>query len=298
MLASEPSSEEHSKEPLAIAGSRSQVSITKMFVWMTLAGFAFASFNAYATQFSSLRGEPILRTSHVIIITLTWIVFLVYYIYERIYVAITVHCLPLVLMLLVLLIFSGDAYLTSANSARSWAPVVTLSAMFCSTVLSIIIGLEATISKAVSNNSKDHHYLLYRIIGGMLLMTVVCGLGPSIQNQFPDGPAMLLGALLGFWIGLYQALASQAWKKYRWIFGVSTRPVVTAGFLGGIALGPVLFSYLNGSIDELVLQYRYSPLVGFATGACMICLYRGFGWTKSKATTEPVELGTSPDSLA
>ncbi|MFK7766972.1 MAG: hypothetical protein AB8B55_07100 [Mariniblastus sp.] len=257
--------------------SNSQISIATMFVWVTLAGFAFASANAYAEFFGRVAENP--RLEHIVTIGLTWIIFLIWHIYERSHGAIAIHVVPLVLMIVILTLLR-DSFGQFAHGML-WS--ISTGTMFCSNVLSILFGLESVISRSVSNNSKSHQYLIYRIVGGILLMATLFGIGPSIQNSFPAFPWIIGGALIGFWMGLYQALASKNWKMYPAFCGVNTRLVATSGFLGGVIIGPAIFYILNAKIDVLVLQYRYSPLIGFLISIGVILTCRAIGCCSSSS---------------
>ncbi len=276
------------------AQDKSQVSILKLFAWVTLAGLVFAAFNAQVELFQSgsirtSNGGNGVRTSHWVFIGLAWIAFLVFHYYERNVAALVIHVVPVLLVGAALGIFANESIVEQLSS-RSFFGMsigILLSTLFCSMVLSILIGVERMVSRAVSNNTKEYQYLLYRIIGGMLLMSFFCAIIPTIQNSFLDAPALMVGALIGFWAGLYQGLASTGWKKMPLMFGVKTRPVITVGFLGGVVVGPLLFMLLNNNIDALVLRYRYSPLVGFPFAFLMFGYLRLFSAKPEAVSSEP-----------
>ena len=267
------------------AQDKSQVSILKLFVWVTLAGLVFAAFNAQVEVFRFTS----VRTSNWVFIVLAWIAFLVFHYYERNVAALVIHVVPVLLVGVLLGIFANES-IAEQLSSRNFIGMsfgIVLSTLFCSMVISIFIGVERMVSRAVSNNTKEYQYLLYRIIGGMLLMSFFCAIIPTIQNSFLDVPGLVVGALIGFWAGLYQGLASTGWKKMPLMFGVKTRPVITAGFLGGVIVGPLSFMLLNDNIDALVLRYRYSPLVGFLVAFLVFGYLRLFSARPEPLNSEP-----------
>ena len=108
-----------------------------------------------------------------------------------------------------------------------------------------------------------------------------CCFVPSIFTGWIVVSTVFMGALIGFWAGLYQAMATCDWVRNIRVAGVSLRPIATAGFLGaviGTTLGPILIRLINNSLPTIYyiphIPFQYGPLAGFVSAALIILIWR------------------------
>ena len=255
------------------ASAKSQITIAKLFFWVTLAAFAAASINTLISQFGDpfQEAKPI-EIVPIVIVVVTWLLFLAHHIHERSYGAIAVHT---TCPLLVVPLFT----LVSQFQSTVWIAMMVATTVL-STIAGIILGVESIVSKTIIKNSKPQIYLAYRVVGGIILMAFCCFV-PSIFTGWIDFSTVLMGALIGFWAGLYQAMATCVWVRNIRVAGVGLRPIATAGFLGAV-IGPTLGSFLIRSFNANLASsyyipytsYQYGPLVGFLSAAVIILIWR------------------------
>ena len=271
------------------ASAKSQITIARLFFWVTLAGFAMASANTLIELF----GEPYQQQANpigivpLVIVAATWLLFLVHHIHERSHAAIAVHTIcPLLvigvpLMFLLYEIVSGSGTIGSKQPAQSGIliPIIVATVVF-SIFAGIILGVESIVSKTINKNSKPQIYLAYRVIGGIILMAFCCFV-PSIFTGWFSVSTVFMGALIGFWAGLYQAMATCDWVRNTRVAGVAMRPIATAGFLGAVfgpTLGPILIRLINNSLPTIYyipyIPFQYGTLAGFISAALIILIWR------------------------
>ncbi len=240
----------------------SQISIKKMFWWVTLSAFAAGSFSKFPEIIGlGLVGLP--AGPSIVLIIASWIVFLIWHWQQRNHGAIVIHVVTVALMLLFMAMFFSnvDAFY-----------LILLSTMLCSQVLSIVLGLTANISKAIQHHGKSASFLVYCVVGATLILATLCGIGPSLQKGFPDFHSITMGAMIGFWMGLYQATAKSKWIQEKRFLGAKPRHIVLAGFLFSF-FSPMFFGFANQTIFRGAYYYLpawISPALGFVAAAIVI----------------------------
>jgi len=270
------------------ASAKSQISIAKLFFWMTLAGLAMASVNVLIAQFGgAYEGFKPIGIAPIIIVAVTWLLFLAHHIHERSHAAIAVHTIGPLLVIGVPLAFalftilSGNFTTGSKQPAQSsiLIPIIVATVVF-SILAGIILGVESIVSKTINKNLKPQIYLAYRVVGGIILLACCCFV-PSIFTGWIDFSTVFMGALIGFWGGLYQAMATCDWVRNIRVAGVKMRPIATAGFLGAVVgptLGPILIRSINTNLASNYyipyIPFQYGPLAGFLSAALIILIWR------------------------
>ena len=243
--------------------ANSQVSIKSMFWWVTLSAFAAGSFSKFPELFNDFSEVPSGPTIGLIVAS--WFAFLVWHWQQRNYSAIAIHVLVAVVISFMFYIFrmiatDGSAFI-----------VILLATLLSSQAFSILFGLSAVISNAIQRNGKPISFPIYCVLGSTLIVAAICGIGPSMMKGFPDMQYISMGAMIGFWMGIYQATAKSKWLKDCRISGVSMRPIVTVGFLVGF-FAPIFFSIANQTIFTGIyyIPVWISPALGFVAALATI----------------------------
>lgn len=240
-----------------------QVSITKMFWWTTLCGFAFGSISKFPDLFDAgFSGATAIPTT--VLIVVSWLLFLAWYWEQKNHAAIVVHVAGIVLI-----------FPLSLTVARNSILLISLATLLWSQVLSIIFGVLTALSNAIRRHGKPASHLVYCLVGGAGMVAAIFGSFASLVNGFLDLRAIAAGAMIGFWMGFYQAMAKSRWFQDCRILGVRTRPIATAGFLMSF-FPPILIVIANATVLSGVyyVPVWFSPSLGFVAAIAVIVLWR------------------------
>jgi hypothetical protein len=252
------------------AQDSSQVSIKKMFWWVTLCAFAAGSFAKFPELFRNEWDFPSGQT--IGIVTVSWFVFLFWHWRQKNVSALLIHTITVALMYLFIWMLGNRV-----TESTSVVPIM-LATLLCAQAMSIILGLTATTSKVINRHGKPASFLFYCVTGSTLVVAAICGIIPSLMKGFPDFQAIAMGAMIGCWMGLYQATAKSKWIQEKRFLGAKPRHIVLAGFLFSF-FSPIFFSIANETFLRTTYYYLpvwLTPGFGFIAAAIVIAASRFF----------------------
>ncbi|MBW3598109.1 MAG: hypothetical protein KY475_12625 [Planctomycetes bacterium] len=239
-------------------------SLADAFWWMVLAAAYFAVLAAFPVVFRSFEYDRQPPWPTAVTTSGCWLLLLGYYLRRPRFSVITVHTAPLILVIVVFMIAQDAAYARGAAMA--------LAAAACGVAFSMPFHLAKEISQATLSQASPATRLWVNLGGAIVLTVLLISLIPSIALQAIFVPGVVFGALLGFWLGLYQAAATTPAIARARVLGLSVRGLAIGGFLGGL-FGPLAHWIINTyGFGYVPLPMRFTPLYGapiaLLYGAC------------------------------
>ena len=230
----------------------SQFSLIHLFTWVTLFSLIVASVISMPVLSTGVLADHAISATDVYPSGLTWVVLLVLHVSRRAILAIAVHAIPVLVMLFCLVALQID---------RNSATGLLFVAMICSSLVSFLFAIASLTNGLLRKHGNSISRCAYQLLWVTLLSTFICAVFPSFAYGRIHFPAVIFGATIGVWAGLYQSIAATKSMREINIVDVSVRYVVLAGLIGSVAL-PII-NEVAGRLNGLYLvQPKFNPIAG------------------------------------
>ena len=231
--------------------SKQQITLRELLVWFVLLSAYFTILSAQSSIQQAFQSPSFVPPAWFLYLA-CWIILLVHYIHLRQIVPGLIH--TVVPLLAVFLCYSlgvrTKEILTPACAAAIWFGAVA----------AFPVSIAKSIEFGFGKESNFVGYFCFNVFVSMLILVPVCVVGYWILAR-KVVPPIVFGVLLSLWCGLYQSMStSERWRKSEFL-GMSTRVLVTAGFLGAL-FGPIAYWYLSRWYGLYFIPPRYSPAIG------------------------------------
>ena len=231
-----------------------QISLLQMFGWFTLVCLIVSSLTSmvWVPRVIFDSTEP-LQISKIFPTALTTIVLIVFYCRLKKFQLLAIQLIPPLAILIICIALQLE-------TRKTISFLVTACAL--SSLLSFLAMIQSAIVDYVKNTISQHAYFAGCILVWIVMTILFFNIDTLLGNGFLRFDSSVFGFLIGFWLGLNQAVAKSGFKKAK-VLGVSMYPAVLAGLIGAIT-APLINDFATRQISgAFYMDPTYAPAIGF-----------------------------------